>query len=69
MMSDTYYLCHVPMHGWNIILPQKDYKYMRHHEERLNVPDPKNELVLLAQGTKREMILYYKLAGDLTNVS
>ena len=56
------------MHGWNIILPQKDYKYMRHHEERLNVPDPKNELVLLAQGTKREMILYYKLAGDLTNV-
>ena len=50
-------------------MPQKDYKYMRHHEERLNVPDPKNDLVLLAQGTKQEMILYYKLAGELTNVS
>ena len=68
-MSEQYYLCHVPMYGWNIILPQKDYKYMRNHEKRLNVPDPKNDLVLLAQGTKREMVLYYKLAGELTNVS
>ena len=57
------------MTGGVIVLRETDYKYMRHHEERLNVPDPKNELVLLAQGTKREMILYYKLAGELTNVS
>ena len=51
-------------------MPQKDYKYMRNHEERLNVPDPKNDLVLLAQGTKHEIQAYYKLIkGELTNVS
>ena len=50
-------------------MPQKDYKYMRHHEERLNVPDPKNDLVVLAKGSFKEMLLFKNLAGDLTNVS
>lgn len=68
-MSETNYLCRVPSTGIVIILREEDYKYQRNHEERLNVPDPKNDLVVLAQGTKREMILYYKLAGELTNVS
>ena len=62
MRSDTYYLCRVPRHGWNIVLPEVDYKYMRNHEKSLHVPDPDESLVLLAQGTKREMILYYNLA-------
>jgi hypothetical protein len=68
-MSDTYYLCRVPRHGWNIILPERDYKYQRAHEAQLHVPDPKNAFVLLAEGTKDEMVLYKNLAGDLTNVS
>jgi hypothetical protein len=68
-MSDTYYLCYVPMHGWNIILPERDYKYQRHHEANLHVPNPKNNLVVLAQGSFKEMKLFKDLAGDLTNVS
>ena len=68
-MSDTHYLCYVPVHGWNIILPEQDFKYQRHHEERLRVPDPKNDLVVLAKGSFKEMLLFKNLAGDLTNVS
>ena len=59
----------MPRHGWNIILPEQDYKYQRMHEANLRVPDPKNAMVLLAQGSFKEMKLFKELAGDLTNVS
>jgi len=68
-MRDIYYLCRVPMHGWNIVLPEQDYNYMRNHESRLRVPDPDNDLVVLAEGSFKDVMLFKKLAGDLTNVS
>ena len=57
------------MHGWNIVLPEQDYKYMRNHERGLHVPDPKNDLVVLAEGSFKDMMLFKNLTGDLTNVS
>jgi len=48
---------------------ERDYNYQRHHEERLHVPDPKNNVVLLAQGYREEIKAYYDLInGGLTNV-
>ena len=60
-MSETHYLCRVPMTGGVIMLKERDYKYMRHHEASLRVPDPSQNLVLLAQGTKKEVRAYYDL--------
>jgi cobalamin biosynthesis Co2+ chelatase CbiK len=51
------------------MLKEGDYNYMRNHERGLYVPDPDNNLVLLAQGTKHEIQAYYKLIKvELTNV-
>jgi len=61
-MSEQWYLCRVHSYDIVVMYPEKDYKYQRNHEERLYVPDPKRALVLLAQGTKREMDLLYNLA-------
>ena len=58
------------MTGYVLMLKEGDYKYMRNHERGLYVPDPDNNLVLLAQGAKHEIQAYYKLIkGELTNVS
>ena len=66
-MSETHYLCRVPMTGGVIMLKERDYKYMRHHEASLRVPDPSQNLVLLAHGSKREMDLLYNLAIGRSN--
>jgi hypothetical protein len=63
-MSDTHYLCRTPVTGGLIILSERDYKYQRHHEARLYVLDPKGELVLLAQGSKKEMWLFKELSEE-----
>ena len=60
-MREQWYLCRVPMTGGVIMLKERDYKYMRHHEASLRVPDPSQNLVLLAQGTKKEVRAYYDL--------
>ena len=64
-MANTYYLCRVPTSGTVIILPEKDYEYMRLHERQLYVPDEEYNLLLLAQGTKKQMKAYYALMNDL----
>ena len=71
MMSDTYYLCRAPVTGYVLMLKEGDYNYMRNHERGLYVPDPDNNLVLLAQGTKDEVKAYHNLitGRSLTNVS
>jgi len=70
-MREQWYLCRVPWTGAVIRLPERDYRYMRNHEERLRSPDPENNLVLLAQGYEHEVFAYHKLIteGNLTNVS
>jgi hypothetical protein len=70
MQGETYYLCRVPSTGYVIVLRETDYRYQRNHEERLRVPNPENAIVLLAQGSRDEMWMYYNLInGELTNVS
>ena len=69
MWNEKYYLCKSPMTDCYVFVNERDYKYQRMHEAQLRVPDPKNDFVLLAQGTKKEMMLFKELAGDLTNVS
>ena len=66
-----YYLCRVANTGGVIMVGHGDYRFLRNHEERLRVPDPDGALVLLAQGTKREVSAYYDLinGGNITNVS
>jgi len=66
-MREQWYLCRVPWTGRVIRLPERDYRYMRNHEERLRVPDPENNLVLLAQGYKHEVLAYHSLitGGEL----
>jgi hypothetical protein len=65
------YLCRVPDTGLVIVLREEDYRYRRNHEANLRVPDPDYNIVLLAQGTWREMRMYYDLitGRSLTNVS
>ena len=62
MWNEKYYLCKSPMTDCYVFVNERDYKYMRHHEERLRVPNPKYNLVLLAHGSKKEMDLLYNLA-------
>ena len=68
-MREQWYLCRVPWSGYVILLDEKDYKYQRNHEARLYVPDEKYNMVLLAKGSYKEMVLFKDLAGELTNVS
>jgi hypothetical protein len=65
------YLCRVPDTGIVIVLREEDYKYRRNHEARLREPDSNYNIVLLAEGTWREMWMYYNLinGGNITNVS
>ena len=64
-MSDTHYLCRTPITGGLIILSERDYKYQRNHEARLFVRDPKSAVVLLAQGSKKEMMLFKELSEEV----
>jgi hypothetical protein len=67
-MREQYYLCRVPSSDMVIVLREEDYKYQRNHEDRLRVPDPDNNVVLLAQGGWKEMRLYQDLIiGKGTN--
>jgi len=69
-MREQWYLCRVPSTGIVIVLGETDYKYQRNHEERLHVPDEKYNMVLLAQGSFKEMMLFKNcFEGELTNVS
>ena len=68
-MNERAYLCRVPWTGCVVVLKEGDYRYARNNERIRRVPDPDNNMVLLAQGTWREMNLYKNLMGDLTNVS
>jgi muconolactone delta-isomerase len=65
------YLCRVPDTGIVIVLREEDYKYRRNHEARLREPDSSYNIVLLAEGTWREMWMYHGLinGGNITNVS
>ena len=69
-MSEQWYLCRVPKHGLVVMFRERDYNYQRMHEAQLRVPDHKNNVVLLAQGTKEEVKAYYELINgkDITNV-
>jgi len=71
MSRIQWYLCRVPWTGRVIRLPERDYRYMRNHEEHLRVPDAENNLVLIAQGYEYEILAYYDLINgrDITNVS
>lgn len=69
-MRETYYLCRVPWNGMVITLPERDYNFQRMHEKRLHVPSPQTDMVLLAQGSKGDMMLLKEcFKGELTNVS
>ena len=63
-MRETHYLCRMPLSGGLIILSERDYKYQRMHEKRLYVPSPQANVVLLAQGSKKEMMLFKELAEE-----
>ena len=69
-MREQWYLCRVPWNGMVITLPEKDYKFQRMHEANLRVYNPKNAMVLLAQGSKEDMMMLKNcFKGELTNVS
>lgn len=70
-MRELWYLCRVPNSVWPIIvLREGDYNYQRRHEMHLHVPNHENALVLLAKGTRQDMMLLKDcFIGELTNVS
>lgn len=61
---ETYYLCRVPAHEIIVVYAERDYKYQRHHEANLRVPNPNYNVELLAKGTKKQMWMYYHLMND-----
>lgn len=69
-MREQWYLCRVPWGNTIVVLSEGNYKYQRNHEERLRVPDPKRAMVLIAQGSKEDMMMLKEcFKGELTNVS
>lgn len=69
-MREQWYLCRVPCYDIVVLYHEKDYNYQRHHEASLRVPDPKRAMVLLAQGSKEDMLMLKEcFKGELTNVS
>ena len=60
-MREQWYLCRVPSYDIVVMYHETDYKYQRHHEANLRVPSPEKDLVLLAQGTAKEVRAYYDL--------
>jgi hypothetical protein len=70
MMREQWYLCRVPWMNTIVVFTEQDYNYQRKHEQGLFVPDPENDVVLLAQGSFKEMMLLKGcFKGELTNVS
>jgi hypothetical protein len=66
---DTYYLCRVPSYDIIVMFNERDYRYQRLVESQLNVPNEANNVVLLAQGTKKQVRMYYDLIKEDNNVS
>ena len=64
MKAETFYLCRVPRYETVIVLPERDYEYMRLRERQLRVRDEENELILLAKGRERQIRLFYDLMND-----
>jgi len=60
-MNKPYYLCRAPRTKEVVVLTDMDYRYQRLHESQLRVPDPKNNFVLLAQGSEEVMKQYRNL--------
>ena len=68
-MGETYYLCRVPTYNIIVMFNESDYRYQRLHESQLNVPNEAYNMVLLAQGTKKQIRMYYDLIKEDNNVS
>ena len=68
MLAETYYLCRVPSYDIIVMFNESDYKYQRLHESQLMCPEAYN-MVLLAQGTKKQIRMYYDLIQEDNNVS
>jgi len=73
-MYEQYYLCRVPEFNTIVMYPERDYRYRRHYEASLRVPDPDYNAILIAQGNREDVLAYYKLLTgytprSLTNVS
>ena len=68
-MRETYYLCRVPWRDGDstlVLYAEKDYKYRRHHEESLYVPDSNYNVELLAQGGFVQMHRFKQLMKEET---
>ena len=66
-MREQWYLCRVPCYDIVVLYHEKDYNYQRHHEANLRVRKPENAIVLVEDGSKREMDLLYNLAIERSN--
>jgi hypothetical protein len=69
MLDETYYLCRVPAYDIIVMFNERDYRYQRLVESQMNVPNEANNVVLLAQGTKKQVRMYYDLIKEDNNVS
>lgn len=69
MLDETYYLCRVPAYDIIVMFNERDYRYQRLVESQLNVPNEAYNVVLLAQGTKKQVRMYYDLIKEDNNVS
>ena len=69
MLDETYYLCRVPSYDIIVMFNERDYRYQRLVESQMNVPNEANNVVLLAQGTKKQVRMYYDLIKEDNNVS
>jgi len=69
MLDETYYLCRLPSYDIIVMFNERDYRYQCVVESQLNVPNEANNVVLLAQGTKKQIRMYYDLMKEDNNVS
>jgi len=69
MTEETYYLCRVPSYDIIVMFNERDYRYQRIVESHLNEPNEAKNMVLLAQGTKKQIRMYYDLIKEDNNVS
>jgi hypothetical protein len=68
-MEETYYLCRLPSYDIIVMFNERDYRYQCVVESQLNVPNEAYKMVLLAQGTKKQIRMYYDLMKEDNNVS
>jgi hypothetical protein len=64
---DTYYLCRLPSYDIIVMFNERDYRYQCVVESQLKYETYK--MVLLAQGTKKQIRMYYDLMKEDNNVS